>query len=675
VAVREHLPNRIRNQKLRRSGGLIPLFEAIANSIHAIDELQVSAEDGRITVTIDRDKSQSDLSALGDATYAPIIGFTITDNGIGFTSKNFESFEIIDSIKKQEIGGKGIGRLSWLSAFDRAAVSSTYRENGRYYHRSFEFEPSIEGVVQHVLAETERPSVLGTTVRLIAFKPEYADRVPRQPAAIGRRIIEHWLTYLSLGTCPRIDLVDSQTNEQIDLRALFKAEVLGASTTTSFEAKGEAFQITHVKINASSKLDHRLHFCAHKRTVRGHALEDLVPNLTKSLSTEDERPFVYYGFVSGDFLDRHVSNDRTAFDFDTEDSELGPSELTGKDLMAASAGEASGFLSPYTAPLAEQKSERVRRYVFERAPRYRHVLKHRSIVLDAIPPAASDDRIDLELYKAQQKYQAELRAEYQRLLAANDTGALEKKEIETEFRKFLQEWNEAGQDALAEHVMLRSATLTYLDSKRDVQESGKYLREDVIHDVICPMQSSSDDLPAESMNLWIIDERLAYHHYLASDLRFDQMPDDIPGDGLDRPDILIFNGPIAFAEDASSYQSLVLVEFKKPARRDYDEDENPFEQIARYVRTIRRGNAVDRKGHPINVKDSTPFYAHIIADLTPNLRTQAESYGMWVLPDGEGFFTYNAPLKIWMEVYSYERMIDGAKKRNSTFFAKLGLRS
>lgn len=35
--------------------------------------------------------------------------------------------------------------------------------------------------------------------------------------------------------------------------------------------------------------------------------------------------------------------------------------------------------------------------------------------------------------------------------------------------------------------------------------------------VICPMRYTSDEVSFEEMNLWIIDERLAYHNFLASD--------------------------------------------------------------------------------------------------------------------------------------------------------------
>lgn len=40
-----------------------------------------------------------------------------------------------------------------------------------------------------------------------------------------------------------------------------------------------------------------------------------------------------------------------------------------------------------------------------------------------------------------------------------------------------------------------------------------------IHQLIFPMTKTSDDIDYLQHNLWIIDEKLAYHHYLASDMK------------------------------------------------------------------------------------------------------------------------------------------------------------
>jgi hypothetical protein len=670
MAMNAHLPGRLSNMSLSHSHGLYPVFEAVVNSIHAIEE---NGKPGTITVNINRAKQQPDVEGAGPISFGPIESFTIVDTGAGFNAKNFTSFETMDSRAKAALGGKGVGRLLWLLAFERARVSSVFEEGGRRWKREFEFEPTIDGIVNHSFIEVDNDA-LETKVDLIGLFPQFADKTPKQTVVIARRLIDHCLAYFVLGNCPRIRLIDRETAEQTDLRDMFNSEVLGGATTESFTTKGQAFQLTHVKVAAGPTIQHRVHFCAHQRTVKSEQLMNLIANLTPSLKDDDNgRPFVYCGYVSGELLDSKVSPDRTSFHIPEEAPFGDDTEPVWSDIMDGCVAQASDFLAPYTAPIAEKKNEVVRKYVETKAPKYKHVLKHRPQVLTKIPAAAAEERIDLELYKAQQVYQHELQSRYQELLKENDPKALERDQYEQALRQFLEEWNEAGMAALAEHVMLRSATLRFLDSRRSIQASGKHLLEEAIHEVIFPLKTTSSDLPPERMNLWIIDERLAYHHYLASDLPLSAM-EVVDSESDDRPDIAIFNRRSAFVDSSSQYQSVVLVEFKKPGRNDYREDENPFTQIYKYVRKIRAGLAKDRRGNYIHITENTPFYTHVVCELTPTLRQQIEHYNFTPTPDGAGYFLFNSNLQVWIEVLSFDKMIDDAKKRNAVFFDKLGVK-
>src|SRR2546425_10254014 len=117
---------RVQNTRLGARYGLHPLFEAVVNSIVAIEE--VGREDGRINIRIERDTQQQVLD-MHFNTIITIKSFIIEDNGIGFTEANFVSFDTMDSRAKAFRGGKGIGRLLWLKAFDHAEIDSIYYEN------------------------------------------------------------------------------------------------------------------------------------------------------------------------------------------------------------------------------------------------------------------------------------------------------------------------------------------------------------------------------------------------------------------------------------------------------------------------------------------------------------------------------------------------------------------
>lgn len=121
------LEGRVRNTKLPLSRGLLPLFEAISNAIHSIEEAKTQSPE--IVVEVVRDTSQGGLIDDEPLPNQPIESFVVRDNGIGFNKDNFKSFETSDSSKKQKKGGKGIGRFLWLKAFSKISVTSDFNPN------------------------------------------------------------------------------------------------------------------------------------------------------------------------------------------------------------------------------------------------------------------------------------------------------------------------------------------------------------------------------------------------------------------------------------------------------------------------------------------------------------------------------------------------------------------
>src|SRR5882762_5300687 len=117
------LPGRIKHTRLLYSDALLPVFEAVINSIHAINELD-SPRNRTIRVDIRRDQGQSSFSfdKASKGSLQQITSFAISDDGIGFTDVHFKSFCTADTQQKASLGGKGIGRFLWLKAFDRAEI-------------------------------------------------------------------------------------------------------------------------------------------------------------------------------------------------------------------------------------------------------------------------------------------------------------------------------------------------------------------------------------------------------------------------------------------------------------------------------------------------------------------------------------------------------------------------
>lgn len=660
---------RVDNLRLATTQGLRPVFEAIANSIHAIEDREGTT--GNITITIRRATSQGVLHD-GARKSDPICDFEIRDNGVGFDARNYESFNTSDSRYKSDRGGKGIGRLLWLKAFTKAAVDSIYEKDGSRQRRRFDFTYSEPGV-ENDRVDDAKDAPVSTTVKLIGFKTEYQAKCPKSLDTLAQRIIEHCLEYLALDACPRMTLVDGTTGEEVDLNEMFATNL--RTQCEDFEVGGQPFQIMHVMAPPRPNEKHSIYFCAHRRAVTSQLLSGVVPNLEASLNDPTrDKPFVYAGYISSPVLDERVAPERTKFEFPDEEDLTTEEDIRWPSVCDASIEKAAGFLSEFTEAIKAEKEERIRKFVEQDAPQYRPLLKHKPDSINRIPANLPHDRLDVELYRLNQEYDLELQERYRRILG-NRQEMKGFESFEKQYDDFLTEWNERGISSLAKYVVHRKATLDFLRHRLGVKEDGKYHLEEAIHEVVFPLRVTSDDVPPERLNLWILDESLAYHHYLASDQPMSKA-EPIDSDSKKEPDLLIFNHPFAFAEeDAPRYGSVVIVEFKRPLRDDYDDDKNPIEQVLEYVDLLRAGNAKDRRGRLIRFPQSMPIHALIVCDFTEKLKKQAKFRDFRLTADEERLYRFHTEYGAFIEIMSFDAMMDTAERRNRILFDKLGLKA
>ncbi len=90
--------------------------EALTNSIHAGGTL--------ITVDLHFSDRQKEISGVANEERKVLEQITITDNGEGFTETNLKCFDEICTDHKNDIGGKGVGRLAFLKYAERVEIQS-----------------------------------------------------------------------------------------------------------------------------------------------------------------------------------------------------------------------------------------------------------------------------------------------------------------------------------------------------------------------------------------------------------------------------------------------------------------------------------------------------------------------------------------------------------------------
>jgi hypothetical protein len=659
---------RVRNVVLPKTKPLLPLYEAVINSIQAIEDANGQA--GSITIKLTRDTSARMFQT--DKAVRDISNFEIIDNGIGFTDENFDAFQTSDTTYKAERGGKGIGRFMWLVAFEMVVISSTYRVDKAWKTRSFTFKPKGTGVSGENV-ETAKEAKRLTSVSLIGFKEKYRVVGPKRLETIAAHIVEHCLEYLIRPNPPRLELIDETNVQRLDLNDIFEKEMRANAKPDKFDVEGVKFEALHVRLYSTHIEDHCVHYCANHRVVKTEKLLGRVPDLTKRLVDDEGREFVYAAYLDSKLLDETVNEERTDFSFSTDDGGMFPEDLTWLKIRDAVIEKAKAYLSPYTRPVREAKDRRIERFVETEAPMYRPILKYVSDAVGMIDPDIDDDKLDLELYRAFHDLQVGLKVEGQALLKAQDVGDSEFADYAMQFEDFLTKVSDANKADLARYVFHRRLVLDFLHKLLGLQLDGSYALEDRVHQLIFPMGESSENVLPDQHNLWLVDERLAYHKFLASDKQLRSLA-PLVNKSAKEPDIIVFDKACAFVTELDGpFQAVTIIEFKRPKRTAYSDSENPIKQIREYIKKIRGGKAVTPTGHEVPVASGVHFYCYVVADKADQLDDVALAAQLDPTPDGQGYFGYLKHENAYIEIMTYRQMLTSAKQRNAVFFDKLGL--
>ena len=673
-----NLAGRLRNTSLSPIHGMLPLFETVSNSIHAIEDAEITMEEGKIVVRVLRDGSAklpfNEQDVGGRHTENDIVGFEVTDNGIGFDEVNMKSFCTLDSDHKSSRGGRGVGRLLWLKAFEKTNVISIFKDgNNGLCRRTFKFDAS-RGISEDDIDKVNTES-RETTVHLSGFVKKYREKSPKTTETIAKNLLEHCLWYFVRdGGAPNIEIVDG--GETVLLHEVYEKHMIADSTHESIKVKEESFDLIHVKLSALPRQDHSIAFCAANRLVKKKSIKGKIPGLFGSFH-DDNGDFVYFCYVRSPFFDERVRSERTDFDIAEEASELfADEELSLKDIREAVLSKAKEFLRNYLEANQEQGKKRVSTFVEKKAPRYAPILSRISEEELAIDPDLKDKNLELFLHEKLAKLESEVLSEGHDVMNPRDG------ERHEEYRKRIKEYLKKAEDIkksdLANYVTHRRTLLDILEKAIQRQADGHYEIEGVIHDLVMPRGRTSDDIHLDECNLWLVDERLAFHNYLSSDKPLSDMP-ITKSKEKKKPDIIslnVYDTPVLMSDaQIPPLASIVIVEFKRPMRNDVTsgEQKNPLEQMLNYLERIRNGEVQTKHGRRIPNSSDIPGFCYAICDITPTVEKQCKNFNLTVTSDHSGYFGYNQNHKAYLEVISFDRLVKLAKERNKAFFDKLGL--
>ncbi|MFY0253828.1 ATP-binding protein [Chitinophaga sp. 30R24] len=668
---------KVRNTKLPKGKDMWPLYEAISNAIHAIEE-KGNNHSGQITITVLRNDDATTLEEMENVEVSPIKSFIVEDNGIGFNEANFHSFLTAESEYKIDKGAKGIGRFVCLKAFRSISYESIFTNaDQRRQRRYFNLKPS--GFFEYEIEPSDEKKT-GTKVSLNHIHSEFQRNIPKVLKEIGQKIIEHFLVYFVLDKCPCIHLVDSNGKE-ILLQDLYGETIKTSYIESVLNISDKySFKIHLIKLY-ENKSGRKLHYCANEREVFDENLVKYIPDLGKHIKDTASKEFTYQCYITGGFLDINVDSERTDFHFPTGDSEDeletdDLEELSLKQIRSEVVDTLEKLLEAYLSEIRENKFLQYKDHISEYAPQFKPLVKYKPDKIKRMPPNLSGNKLNIELFKIQNDLELEVKELGESILDVTEDVRSSQDYIKR-YEEYIEKFNDIGKSNLARYIVHRKAVIELLDVFLGVDDNGEFQTEETIHNIFFPIRKESDEINYEQQNLWLIDERLSYHYYLASDKVLNQIPILHDIESRDRLDLLIFNSSFAFVNDEAPHNSFVIVEFKRPELNNFSsssEKKNPVDQVISYIRTIRENGATDRRGKLIQLdKDKTPFYAYIICDFNQSLTKVLEDRDYTRTPDNLVFFYFHEKYNAYIEVISYQKMLKDAKSRNRVLFEKLGL--
>ena len=380
--------------------------------------------------------------------------------------------------------------------------------------------------------------------------------------------------------------------------------------------------------------------------------------------THNGHEVLYVGIVSSSFLDDNVTQERNNFDI-------------SKKILKVITGEAEDLAKAYLKEpidrLIEAKAQTIERVVTN-FPRYAYLVRDRREFAQKLPlNRKTEEDIYREMsvhdYRATRSVKSDLSA-----LVSTEAEPASSAEFQKKLEDVMLRIGEQEKASLAEYVSKRKLIIDLLEVRLGYEdrEKKRLFTEEAIHKIVCPLHVNSGTIEYGNHNLWLIDDRLAYYDFWASDENIRKYASS--SECRERPDLILFQGSTLMQRTGTT-QPVVIVEFKRPARSEYSDDENPVKQVYDYIRELRDNKITDNDGKLITeIGEDTPFFCYLICDITPRILDIIEDYGInQKLPGGRGYFGFNKPRGAYVEILQYSQIVKDARLRHEAFFDHLGI--
>lgn len=478
--------------------------EALTNSIHAGGKL--------ISVDLHFSERQQEISP-GSEERRVLEQITISDNGEGFTSENLSFFDEICTSHKDNIGGKGVGRLAFLKYAHRVQIRSQLPNELVEFSYTPEFKP--EDVNRSV-----RSGVLETSISLSELK----DKINTQVAKLVNSICDdlRLLLFLKHQAGQTIRLTFSHNSRQpFDEVYVFSGDSIKSELDRDFEFQGVSFKCYGFRDEPPKKGIVAM-LCADELCIEEYFISrrfDVCRHLI---------------FITSDYFNRRSNIERQRLEIPKTDNDVDMiSPISREKLMPRIHEECLAMIDESAAGDIEQfKTDNV-----EKLKKYYPFIKVASLGGNA---ALLDADEVVKTYRAQQARKEDQVVEF----------------LETGRPVSWDDVSHLASEDLARFIVHRALVI---DSLLNMPSSSA---EEAIHNAIIPKRSDGSDI--RENNVWLVDDKFLSYSNIYSDETLAVIIEDVSKvievKQKRRPDVAAF-----FSKDGDNNPNkLVIIEFKKP---------------------------------------------------------------------------------------------------------------
>lgn len=650
---------------------LYPLYELVVNSFQAIAERfkDDSQEKGKVDVKIVR------CNRTQEGIMNPVERIVVSDNGLGFAKENYKSFSTAYSSHKAKLGGKGIGRFAALAVFNELKVESVYEEGGVRMKRIFSLTRASHGKIEEIFHDKCEEEI-GTKVELISISDTFRDASAiGDSELIAENVLQHVLLYYLNAKAPKVTLNDNGTS--VDLDVVFEAH---GNAKPIDEQTMLGYTFAAYAVPKAKKEVHKVMYCAHNRVVLTKRLTTIFPLFDAPVVNESGEEVYFNVYVVSPYLDKIVNLGRTSLKFPRKNQSAESENilLQGK-IYEQDIDEfvVNGLHILYADEISKWKEDRRKRIEdFVSADdglEFRNV-KITDNVLNNFGTKA--DKKEIRGFLTQEKCKMTL-AMYEKKDRLKEKDYSNKPEYQDLMREVLGLYQDENMAQLAQYVRHRKVVVELLEQYLGYVDKNAedYENEKALHNLIYTMGATQSEMSYDKHNLWLLDDRLTFYRYIASDKAIvsHEALKGSQADSQKEPDITLYDVPFIYGEkdDGDEIKSIVIFELKRPNRNvtywDY------LKQADEQINGIRKGLIKGDRGDRIPAQSATPIFFYYICDenaynsLKDNL---IANYHYSETPYNSIATADNMTHK---EIMTFKTVLSNAKRRNRIFFMKLGL--